>query len=273
MGKDSFGDRMKGYEAVSDYRLPPRVPVLLRIDGNSFSKLTTDLQLKKPFDVRFDNAMEAAALAVLKYTAGLVAYIQSDEITVLLRNDRAPGDTPFLANRIQKICSLTASTAAIAFWKELELEGLHPNASPVAFDCRAFVVPESDVNNAFLWRQRDAFKNCVGAYAYYGLAAVQGKKPAEQRLHKLSTNERQELLFTELGINVNDLPVAHRRGRAVVRSTMDVPIEEVLSPEKLTELRERGHIVSGSVQRSSFAVDREVPDFHLVPTYIESLLL
>ena len=41
MDKTSFGDRMKGYEAVeAKRRFMPLLPIYARIDGKSFSKFT-----------------------------------------------------------------------------------------------------------------------------------------------------------------------------------------------------------------------------------------
>src|SRR5690606_6640342 len=147
-------------------------PVIIRLDGNSFSRLTRVLKLEKPFDERFNRAMDAAAIAVLEYCSGAqVAYVQSDEITILLRNDQTHETTPFLGNRTQKITSLTAATAAVAFSQALAAElGLEARDGVRAiFDARVFVVPPAEVNNVFLWRQFDAFKNSVSTYAYWEL--------------------------------------------------------------------------------------------------------
>lgn len=262
---DSFGDRMKRYEAASDFRLPVRLPVLLRLDGNSFSAFTKGAKLEKPFDRRFERAMDAAATATLAFTHGLVAYIQSDEITVLLRNDRSHQDEPLLGNRIQKICSLAASTCAVSFDRTLRAEGVEFGGAP-AFDCRAYVLPHSDVNNAFLWRQRDAFKNCVGSYAFYKLG---GAGAATKRLQGVSTAQRQELIFSEFGVNVNDLPTRWRRGRCVRRENYQAAIAETIPPDRLNALVAAGRVdPTAVVTRSRWTVDEEIPEFNADPDYI-----
>jgi tRNA(His) 5'-end guanylyltransferase len=265
MRRDSFGDRMKAYEAAAEHVLPARLPVLLRLDGNSFSKLTAGLQ--KPFDERFERAMDAAAVETFGYVQAVLGYVQSDEITLLLRNDRSPGDSPFLGNRVQKLCSLAAATCSVAF-------AAHFGQGRPAFDCRVFVVPPSEVANAFLWRQRDAFKNCVGAVAHHALLARDGSAAAAtRRLAGLSTAERQELLFAEFGINVNDLPVARRRGRCIRHRTTREPIEAVVPGGTLAALVASGRIAPGStVERRRIAVDDDVPEFHRDRAYIEDLL-
>lgn len=196
--------RMKEYEDTSENTLPARLPIIMRLDGNSFSKLNYD----KPFDERFEVRMRAAAAAVYKYCSGAeFCYTQSDEISILLRNDQTYGTQPFLANRTQKLASLCASKASIEFGE--------------AFDCRVFVLPPDEVVNYFLWRQRDCFKNCISSFAYWGLVNKHGRKTAQKMLHGKTTNDRQEIIYHELGINPGvDIPMHRRRGSCLQRRTV-----------------------------------------------------
>ena len=269
-----LGTRIKGYEAASELVLPRRLPVLLRLDGNSFSKFTKHQRFEKPFDARFEGAMEAAAKAVMDYCSGsCVAYVQSDEITVLLRNDQTEQTDPFLANRTQKLTSLTAAYASVAFNKELGAQGIDADA---VFDCRAFVVPHHEVQNVFLWRQQDAFKNCISAYAYYGLKTLYGRKTAQKMLHGKNTAERQELIFRELGKNPNDIPTHRKRGRCIYSETREIPMREVIDdPDRLLYLYENGHIDDPDqmVMRSFWEVDKEIPRFDKDKNYLDAFIL
>lgn len=213
---DPMGDRFKAYENVAEQVLPSRLPVLLRLDGNSFSKLTKKLKFKKPFDDLFDGAMEEAALAVLRYCSGArFAFIESDEITIALRNDQTVETTPFLANRTQKIASLTAATASVAFnsylragfMEELEVDGI--------FDCRVYVVPESDLNNAILWRQFDSRRNCISGYAYYRVK--ESPNHSLKMLDKMSTADRSKLLADDFDLPEDKIPRHHLFGRMIYR--------------------------------------------------------
>ena len=58
-GKDTLGDRMKGYENAYRFYLPRRMPVIIRIDGRAFHTFTRGLQ--KPFDGRFIEIMQVTA--------------------------------------------------------------------------------------------------------------------------------------------------------------------------------------------------------------------
>lgn len=278
---DQFGDRMKKYEAVTDFKLPIKLPVILRLDGNSFSKFTKQMGFKKPFDEDFADAMWEATKSVLKYCSGAqVAYVQSDEITVLLRNDQTPDTDAFLANRLEKICSLVASTASVTFcnylnknWVEYHKNSLNncnldEGFISAAFDLRVFVVPPSEVNNAFLWRQQDAFKNCVSSVAWYGLGEKYGKKTAQKMLNELSTNQRQEIIFQELGMNMNDYPTKYKRGVCIYRENVEVPIESVLDAEKIAKFNKQGQMVT----RTNFVVDENIPLFNQDTNYINKFL-
>lgn len=258
---------MKEYERASEQILPARLPVILRLDGNSFSRLT-NLNFEKPFDERFEQAMNEAAISVMDYCSGSqVAFVQSDEITILLRNDQTNQTDPFLANRTQKIASLTAAKASVGFNKALD------NETEAVFDCRCFVVPENEVVNNFLWRQLDAFKNCISAFAYYGLKEKYGRKAAQKKLHGKSTDQRQEIIFQELGMNPNALPTHRKRGRCIFREKKEVSFKDFMEPEKLNELSEKGHIdPNGTTMKSFWNVDNEIPMFSSDRDYISKYL-
>lgn len=264
---DSFGDRMKGYERAAENILPRRLPVIVRIDGNSFSKLTADLD--KPFDRDFEEAMNAAAIAVCSYCSGAqLAYVQSDEITVLLRNDQNRDTDPFLGNRTQKLASLVAGTATLAFNKHWEVLGRSKRG---IFDCRAFVVPPSEVVNVFLWRQQDAFRNFVHSYAYWRMAEKYGKKTAQKLLHGNTVSVMQEIIFQEFGVNVNDL--RGKRGRTVERREREgyVRVGKVDRPSCF-DLQTSEGLVVGPVVRKGWEVIEDIPLFNQDRGYIEKFL-
>lgn len=256
--RDEFGDRMKEYERCYDSVLPHRIPMIIRLDGNSFSKLTVKQGYKKPFDPKFASAMANAARAAVNYISdGVIAYVQSDEISILVYsdNDRAH---QFLAGRVQKLCSLLACTTANAFNKKTGLDA--------TFDCRVFVLPPCEVNNYFLWRQKDSFKNCVSSYCVHS-----GVKRADKLVHGLSTNERQEWLFKYKNINVNDLPAWQRRGYCIRRVKTEVPLKDVLPKHEIALIEyEMGSVPDTTVIRQPWMVDTEIPLFSADLEYIST---
>lgn len=229
------------------------------------------MKLEKPFDNTFYQSMCAATTAVLKYCSGAqVGYTQSDEITILLRNDMRDDTEPFLGNRLGKLCSLVASTASVYFNAELgrQINGGDLDAFTAIFDCRVFLVPEKEVNNAFLWRQNDAFKNAVQGVAYWGLREKYGAKTAQKMLLGKNNSQQQELIFSELGFNANDIPTKYKRGTCVVRTKFNTPIEELIGEEYAKVLGKAGEIV----ERKVWTLDEEIPRFNQDTNYINKFL-
>jgi len=74
----SLGDRMKGYERVSNYKVPCRMPLIVRVDGKAFHTFTRKIGAKKPFDMRLIGAMQLTAQKMLNEMSNCkFAYVQS----------------------------------------------------------------------------------------------------------------------------------------------------------------------------------------------------
>ena len=198
---DSLGDRMKkNYEEPYQIKLPRRMPLIIRVDGKNFHTLTRGSE--KPFDARLIDAMQLTAIKLVKETGGCVfAYQQSDEISLLLHNYKRLGSMPWYDNELQKIVSVSASIAAVKF---TEIWGKEAH-----FDSRAFVIPEAEVANYFVWRQKDAERNSLSmlAQAHY----------SSKQLHLKKASDMHDMLH-EKGVNWNDLPTHIKRGTGVVRN-------------------------------------------------------
>lgn len=155
---DNMWDRMKWYESVSDMRLTKRVPVIIRIDWRAFHTFTR--KCKKPFD---QNIIDAFVLATEKISKDImwfkIAYTQSDEVSILITDYDTIQSESFFGYRISKINSVVASMFTNYF---NEIYVWDDNA---VFDCRCFNIPESDIANYFLWRQKDWEKNSIQMYA------------------------------------------------------------------------------------------------------------
>lgn len=200
MSGTSLGDRMKTYyEDAYRSTLPRRMPVLLRLDGKAFHTFTRGME--KPFDPKFIMSMNAVAIEVCEEAQGAqFAYIQSDEITVLLHNYKRLNSEAWFDNNVQKIVSVSAAIASSAMTRIYGTRAL--------FDARVFVVPEAEVVNAILWRQQDATRNSIQMLARSIFS--------HKELHKKDNSELQEMCF-QAGHNWNDLPTHYRRGRFALR--------------------------------------------------------
>lgn len=204
--RDSLGNRMKGYEDTFRMYLPKRMPLIVRVDGKAFHTLTRGL--KKPFDEGFIETMLYTASMLAKNIQGTkLAYWQSDEISLLITDyDTLTTQSPFDKN-IQKLVSISASIATEAFNDWAEGCNIPHDAY---FDSRAFILPKEEVCNYFLWRQNDASRNSINSV---GQAHFSPKQ-----LHGLNTDQVQDLLFKEKGINWNDFPILLKRGACVIKN-------------------------------------------------------
>jgi len=187
MKSDNLGDRMKKYESVAKYRLLDKTPVILRIDGKAFHTFTRGMS--KPYDEILIEAMVLAGEYTSKEMMGFVlGYHQSDEFSFYINNTKKITSESWFDNEIQKLCSVTASLFTSNFNKIL--------GTKAVFDCRAFNLPESDIPNYFIWRQRDWIRNSVHmlASSYFSHKELQGK----------SQPDMHQMLY-EKGVNWTDL--------------------------------------------------------------------
>lgn len=267
--KDEQGDVYKEFEKASETVLKAGLPVFLRLDGNSFSKFTKK-HCRKPWDVRFEMAMNEAAREVLKYCSGVCfAYVYSDEITILLRNDQNENTTPFLANRTQKLASLTAAKASVAFNRSLRDQRM--DVPDQVFDCRAFTVPRNldYVNGVLAWRQADCFTNAVSSTLYWKLRSEEGRKTAHNWMHGKGVSDYIDRLL-EFGVSKEDIGEERLYGRVIQREVYEVAKKDILPPHVFDRLMAQGHIQdpNETVMRSRWSVLKPTPRFKEEPEFV-----
>ena len=119
---DDLGTRMKTfYEQVPKFNLYRRTPVAIRLDGRAFHTFTRDFQ--EPYDEVFSNAMIKTMDYLCRSIQGCVfGYTQSDEITLILIDYQTFETEAFFNYEVQKLCSISASMATMAFNKFFEEE-------------------------------------------------------------------------------------------------------------------------------------------------------
>ena len=204
--KDELGDRMKSfYENRTKQFLPRRTYTLIRIDGKAFHTYTRGLE--RPFDEKLINDMDETACYICKNVQGAkMAFVQSDEISILLTDFEKLGTDAWFDGNIQKITSISASLATAKF------NELRPDKIAL-FDSRAFTIPtKAEVENYFIWRQQDTVRNSISSVAQSLFS------PKE--LHGKKTNDMQEMIFQK-GTNWNDFEPKKKRGRLIVKEYYD----------------------------------------------------
>jgi len=207
----SIGDRMKvNYEDRYRIKLTRRTPVIIRLDGKAFHTLTK--KCEKPFDKAFCDCMDKTAFELCTDIQGAkCAYVQSDEISILLTDfDNLETEAWFDYN-LQKLVSVSASLATFYFLQGWETY-YHPDLRGlVSFDARAFNVPKDEVCNYFIWRQQDWKRNSVEMLARAHFSHLE--------LHKKNQSDMHEMLHTE-GVNWAKLPERYKNGHFTYQECM-----------------------------------------------------
>ena len=217
-----LSDRCKAYEACYDFKIPERIPIILRLDGRSFHTFTRKMKLDRPLDEGFHRAMVKTMLSLCsEIMHARFGYTQSDEISILIYPKYANSQAWF-DNRVVKMATAAAALASVRFnhalldtlskvrgWPETFIE--LGKACPT-FDAHLFVIPVHDVANAFLWRQADAARNSVTMHAEFHLE--------RKTLEGISTLERIERLKA-IQVDWNSLPTWQKWGTGTVKKVFE----------------------------------------------------
>ena len=270
---DDLGNRMKTfYEQIPKTKLMRRTPVIIRIDGKAFHTFTRGF--KRPFDEVLIRTMQETAKYLCENIQGCVlGYTQSDEITLVLMDYQRFESCAWFDYEIQKICSISASMATMAFnkffaknVKEYDMEwkcGLTPQSVEIQkahydyievlnkavekgamFDARVFNIPKEEVTNCVYWRQLDASRNSI---QMVGQANFSHKE-----LHCKTCNDIQDMLMLQKNINWNDFPTHQKRGTCVVRNKIVVESNDITETVMLRDTTK---------SENEWIIDKEIPIF------------
>ena len=223
MNFDELDEQMRKYECLTDVYITPGTYIVVRLDGRGFTKLTkhSDLNLERPFDRRFNDAMVAPLKALMDDGFNAVyGYTQSDEISILLHLE----DSTF-NRKERKIITSHGSTASAYF--------THVIGKPGSFDGRISQLPNLErVVDYFRWRQQDSIRNCLSAYCYW-TARDQGLsgRTANNIFCRATTVDKKQFL-SDRGISFDDLPNWQKGGTGAYWETY---IKKGYNPKKDVE--------------------------------------
>ena len=195
----------------------------------------------------------------------VLGYTQSDEITLILQDYKTLTTSAWFDYEIQKICSISASMATMAFNKFFEqnvyddnpLDSIKPKdyelintyisaiKKGAMFDARCFNIPKEEITNLVYWRQLDAARNSVQmvGQAYFSHKELQNK----------SCIDIQYMLMEKYNINWNDFPTTQKRGSCCIKN---IDLDEY-----------------GIDWGSGWRIDNEIPQFKSEGReYIEKLI-
>lgn len=280
--RDDLGTRMKTfYENIPKTRLMRRVPVAIRLDGKAFHTFTRGFQ--KPFDFVLMDTMQQTMKYLCENIQGCVfGYTQSDEITLILVDYQKFTSSAWFDYEVQKICSISASMATMAFnrffaqevdkwgvetfgyeWyeggtndpevansPEWKLSEIYSKAikKGALFDARCFNIPKEEVTNLIYWRQLDATRNSIQmvGQAHFSHDELQDK----------TCNMIQDMLMTKYGINWNDFTIPCKRGTACIKVGKKVTENIKREPQPFGEDRVTTTIIE---ERPIWVIDKNMP--------------
>lgn len=263
MDTGSLESRMRQYEDAQKTRLTRRLPVMIRVDGNAFHTLTRGFD--RPFDEVLNKTMRDTMQYLCENIHGCVlGYTQSDEITLLLKDYNNKNQGAWFDYVKRKIESISASMATMAFNRffvenvtnkryfsdlpEAErraCDKYFKASGKAMFDSRAFNIPEFEVSNNFIFRQKDCIRNSIQSVGQANFS--------QRELHNKKCDDIKKMLLEKRDIDWDKLPTHYQRGSCCVK------VEKVFNEGKPDEFR-----------RNKWVVDTEIPLFTENRDYINS---
>lgn len=231
-------EKSEYFRGLTDYRITPNSYVIAMLDGHCFSQLVKK-HYNLPYDKNFMYYMDETAKYLLQNIQGAkLAYVQSDEISILITDFDTPETDSCFGFRLCKMQSLFASMAAGKFNQLVAIDLLKKNdgkfddipfgdisdvvsdMKPAAFDCKVWTVPSyNEAYGWFLYRQHDCTRNSKQQAAQTYLS--------HKSLLRLSADEQIEKLKNEKGIDWNDYTNGEKYGRIIYKVETHLSTEDV----------------------------------------------
>ncbi|MCL7025490.1 hypothetical protein MKW94_003383 [Papaver nudicaule] len=212
------------YEYVKSFevetKLMPSTWIVLRIDGRHFHQFSDEHEFEKPNDERALRLMNACAKAMFEEFPDIVfSYGVSDEYSFVFKKA-----TEFYNRRSSKIASITASFFSAAYaikWKEFFPD--NDLKSIPSFDARTVCYPSIKIVRDYLaWRQVDCHINNQYNTCFWMLVkSGKTKSQAQAELKGTQTQDKNEILFQQFGINYAELPEIFRKGSCVFKDKVE----------------------------------------------------
>ena len=186
-----------------------------------FHKFSSKHDFQKPNDKPALDLMNNCAKVVIKEVSDIVlAYGQSDEYSFVFKKN-----TSLYGRRSAKIVTTVVSTFTSAYvyhWSTFFNAKLQAIPS---FDGRAVLYPnEKTLRDYLSWRQADCHINNLYNTTFWSLVQQGGltNQEAEQRIRHTQAKDKNEILFSEFGINYNNEPEQFRKGTLLLKKGSQV---------------------------------------------------
>ncbi len=236
----SLKQRVSSYEEIADYKLLSKLPVIISINGRSFSKITS--LLDKPYSFEFSECLYDTMLKIIQDVDGAVfGYAYNDEIVIIARNDQKEDTNPWYDNKIQKITSVASSLATFYFSNKANSMDLNLYGDPI-FVSKVFTVPNfTETINTLIYKQNQSYSKSLYNACLYELLKLNKYSVSDikEMLSNTSQDDKIDLLLQECNVDFNDYPSDFRRGVGCYR----IPV------------------IMGTEMRNKWSLNKELPFF------------
>lgn len=118
------------------------------------------------------------------------------------------------------------------------------------FDSRAFNLSIEEVNNCLIWRQQDATRNSI--------QALSQSLYSHKELERINTKKLQDKMFTEKGVNWNDLSTTKKRGSCCIKTIIQ---------------NSSNNVKEDSCLREKWIIDNNIPIFSQETDYVNKRII
>lgn len=277
---DDLGRRMKEYyEGIPKTKLMRRTPVMIRIDGKAFHTFTKGF--KRPFDEILIKTMQETTKYLCENIQGCVlGYTQSDEITLVLVDYKKFETSAWFDYEVQKMCSIAASMATMAFNKffEINANSFIRRTTSHTWKHKSVSLDDDEAVKKFIDESKEevkllhTYENAIERGAMFDARVFNIPKEevtnciywrqldasrnsvqmvgqayfSHNELLNKSCSNIQDMLMEQKGINWNDFPAYQKRGSCVIK-------EEYQD--------ENVDIKDGACVRTRWVIDKYIPIF------------
>ncbi len=243
-------DRISSYEETANYKFLPRVPIIIQINGRSFSKITS--LLDKPFCEKFADCLSSTMLQLCLEVEGAVfAYQFNDEVIIIVRNDQNSDTLPWFDNKIQKIVSICSSVATLNFSNLSSSLDLNLMGDPI-FTTNAYTAPSIlEAANVLVSKQHQSLQGSIQSACFYELLKKHDKNTIKEMLSGLSIDDKIGLLSQECNVDFNDYPISFKRGIACYRAPK---------------------LINNDVVKSKWVINKDLPIFTQDHSFLVNIL-
>ncbi|XP_066930238.1 LOW QUALITY PROTEIN: probable tRNA(His) guanylyltransferase [Clytia hemisphaerica] len=211
----------------------PNCWIVVRIDGRSFHRFSEDHCYSKPNDVRGLSLMNKCAEEVMQQFHDItISYGESDEYSFIFKRKT----TQFSRRKSKLMTNIVSlfSSCFVFHWQKF-----FPDTKlqyPPMFDSRVAVYPAlENIRDYLNWRQADCHINNLYNTCFWTLVNRGGltTTEAEKKLKGTLSGDKNEMLFSEFGINYNEEPDSFKKGSVLIRELYE---DEVVKKTKDGEL-------------------------------------